>query len=115
MASPKVEFRCGQALLQLVRAAADKAGHSLSEEIVNTLAEKYLGYEAEPHPEPAAPKPVPRRPAAAVAPKLDVAREALAGVAQRVGVKLDTSMVPVHDGSKRPPYQRQSGRKAGGR
>lgn len=101
MASQQLAFRAKPPLVAAIDAAAERNGISRSEEMLNTLEDHYLGHAPEQ-------RPAERAPAAASAPKIDRARAALAQAETRQGVKarLDTSMVPVHDGSKRPAYQR---------
>lgn len=106
MAAAKLEVRAGEVLLAAIDAAAQRNGVTRSAEVLATLAERYLGHEAEPPRAKAAPT---RKAPVAADP-----RQALAQAEARAGVRpahLDTSMVPVHDGGKRPAYQKGSGAK----
>lgn len=113
MAAPIVNMRVPPALLALIEAKASRLNMSRTEVILDVLHEAFAGFadEAEPAPRKAPkPKAAPKsiqRPAPADKP--GAARAALQNAESRTGAmpaRLDTSMVAVHDGRKRPAYQR---------
>jgi len=101
-----VPIRIPPALLALIddKVARDKSNRSAV--IIDALAGVFMGHDSEPErpaPKVRAPKPqVPADPRAALA-----QAESRVGVQPaRVAALLNTSMVPVYDGSKRPAYQK---------
>lgn len=125
MAAQQVNMRIRADVLAQIDAAAAEAGASRTDIIMDAILAYLSGHEPEAAPAPRSPTPTsPRRSATTVAPKVDRARTALVAAEARQGVaptraapRLDTSMVAVHDGSKRPAYQKgQAGQgKAGGK
>lgn len=95
-------IRFPAAVLALINAECDRTGKALSTVVIDACLAQLGGGEAAPSPTS------PRRSAAVVAaPKADRAKAALASAEARQGVpraRLDTSMVAVYDGKKRPAY-----------
>lgn len=103
MSAPPFSLRLPAALREVMEAEARKSERSLGEVILDACASRYMGHDAEPAPRPKATRTA--KPPVAADP-----REALAQAEARTGVRsvarLDTSMVPVFTGGKRPAYQK---------
>lgn len=109
MATKTRTIRAAAATWALVDAEAQRIGESPNAVAANILHDYLSGHGREPEPAPAP---------AELPPKATRALAALVKAEARTGVTrahLDTSMVPVHDGSKRPAYQKTGGPKAAGR